>query len=56
MCNADVGILTFKWADGEQTEPDFNTRHKCRRFERIWSWAKENEIDMSHVAPNSLKI
>ncbi|KDR68280.1 hypothetical protein GALMADRAFT_78890, partial [Galerina marginata CBS 339.88] len=45
MCSADVGMITFEWVRGFNSPyPDFNTRHQCRNFEKILSWASDNAV------------
>lgn len=42
MCDSDVGLLTYYW-DEEVNSPraNFNTRHRCRNFERVLQWSVE---------------
>lgn len=58
MCNPDVGVLgQVWWQPTDEPDPmpfvDFNTKHRCRDFESIRSWAEANqlppekEVDMS---------
>ncbi|KAJ5885559.1 hypothetical protein N7495_010069 [Penicillium taxi] len=46
MCTGDVGIVTHNWVEEYGIYPDFSTQHKCRKFEKIVSWAEE------HAAPS----
>ena len=40
MCNADAGLLTYRWVKGhDEPFPNFNTRHRCRNFESLVEWA-----------------
>ncbi|RDW75716.1 hypothetical protein BP5796_06537 [Coleophoma crateriformis] len=45
MCTTDVGVLGQIWFDPEEPTayPDFDTKHKCRNFENIRSWAEKNQ-------------
>lgn len=49
MCAVDVGMLGQVWVHPEAPEAfvDFNTRHKCRNFEAIRSWAEERQMPES---------
>ncbi|KAF8877558.1 hypothetical protein CPB84DRAFT_1688693, partial [Gymnopilus junonius] len=54
MCTADSGMITFEWVRGFSTPyPDFNTRHRCRNFEKMIGWQNANGVDsvipQSHV-------
>jgi hypothetical protein len=44
MCTSDVSFLTFNWLKGqEHPTPNFNTKHRCRNFDKVWGWTKENQ-------------
>ena len=45
MCTVDVGVLGQVWWDKEQPKayPDFNTKHKCRKFDEIRRWAEKHQ-------------
>ena len=46
MCTADVTLLTYSWVQGlEHPTPDFNTRHKCRDFQAISTWADNHRTE-----------
>jgi hypothetical protein len=52
MCNADVTMITWYWVQGHRVPyPNFNTRHRCRNFEKIIDWSVEHaiHIDESEV-------
>lgn len=47
MCNADVTMITWYWVQGHTVPyPNFNTRHRCRNFEKIRDWFVEHSIDI----------
>jgi len=63
MCSADVGIITYEWVRGFSIPyPNFNTKHKCRNFEKVIDWGMthaartplshlvrlDGEVDLSH--------
>ena len=58
MCNPDVGVLGQVWWQPEgDLQPmafvDFNTKHRCRDYEGVRTWAEahqmppEEAVDMS---------
>ncbi|KAG1852833.1 hypothetical protein DFJ58DRAFT_399084 [Suillus subalutaceus] len=52
MCNADVTMITWYWVQGHAVSyPNFNTRHRCRNYEKIMDWSVEHaiHIDESEV-------
>ncbi|KAG1748178.1 hypothetical protein EDB19DRAFT_1630475, partial [Suillus lakei] len=52
MCNADVTMITWDWVKGHTVPyPNFNTRHRCRNFDKILDWGVEHavHIDESDV-------
>ncbi|KAG2148192.1 uncharacterized protein EDB93DRAFT_1145053 [Suillus bovinus] len=52
MCNADVTMITWYWVEGHTVPyPNFNTRHRCRNFEKIMDWSYKHgiHIDKSEV-------
>ena len=47
MCDADVGLIPMYWVKRhDHPYPDFSTYHKCRDFEAVKDWARENQVDM----------
>ncbi|KAG2068293.1 hypothetical protein BDR04DRAFT_1232907 [Suillus decipiens] len=45
MCHADVTMITWYWVEGHTVPyPNFNTRHRCRNFEKIVDWSLEHVI------------
>ncbi|KAJ5587751.1 uncharacterized protein N7459_003516 [Penicillium hispanicum] len=46
MCSVDTGVLGQIWIYPENPEPyvDFNTRHRCKNFDAIRSWAEANQM------------
>lgn len=47
MCDADVGLIPMYWVKRhDHPYPDFSTYHKCRDFEAVATWARENQVDM----------
>ncbi|PLB44957.1 hypothetical protein P170DRAFT_450016 [Aspergillus steynii IBT 23096] len=45
MCNGDTSVITHNWVQGyEFPYPNFNTKHKCRRFEKIVEWEKDHQV------------
>ncbi|PMD40559.1 hypothetical protein L207DRAFT_544008 [Hyaloscypha variabilis F] len=51
MCTVDVEVLGQVWIHPEEPEAyvDFNTKHMCRDFEAVRSWAEERQ--MPEVVP-----
>ncbi len=52
LCQADAGIIPFKWLDGyNRPFPDFSTPHKCRNYNAILDWATERQapVPEGHV-------
>ena len=50
-CNADLGIITHAWMDGQEAPfPDFNLEKKCVDFESLVEWNKD------HGAPEDLEV
>ncbi|KAG1787741.1 uncharacterized protein HD556DRAFT_1448424 [Suillus plorans] len=48
MCRADTTMISWYWVQGETDPyPNFNTRHRCRNFDKIWDWSIKNSI---HIA------
>ncbi|KAF8892789.1 hypothetical protein CPB84DRAFT_1783550 [Gymnopilus junonius] len=49
MCQADTAIITFRGFSSEY--PDFNTKHQCRKFEKVIAWQKDRGVHVpaSHV-------
>lgn len=48
MCNADVGVITQSWVRNEAYKnpktrpfPDFNIEKKCRDFDAVMHWLRE---------------
>ncbi|TVY71497.1 hypothetical protein LSUE1_G005617 [Lachnellula suecica] len=47
-CDADVGLATYSWVKHHyMPHPNFNVQHKCRNFDDVLAWAKENALDSS---------
>jgi hypothetical protein len=46
MCNIDTGVLGQVWVDKSAPNafPDFNTRHKCKNFDDIRTWAVAHQV------------
>ncbi|PPQ72879.1 hypothetical protein CVT26_003500 [Gymnopilus dilepis] len=46
MCSADTGMITFEWVRGfSMPYPDFNTKHRCRDFEKLVAWQTANGVN-----------
>ena len=42
MCTADVTLITGVWVEGyPRLSADFNTQHKCRDYEALIEWNRE---------------
>jgi hypothetical protein len=42
-CNAEVVMITWDWVkDHPRPYPNFNTRHECRKFEKVMDWAVQH--------------
>ncbi|OQV05018.1 hypothetical protein CLAIMM_09822 isoform 2 [Cladophialophora immunda] len=47
MCTSDVSVMTHHWiAEKTWPDPDFETRHKCRKFDAIVDWVNETPRKM----------
>lgn len=45
MCNADTTMITWYWVQGRADPyPNFNTRHRCRNFEKLMDWSVEHAV------------
>ncbi|KAG1804294.1 hypothetical protein EV424DRAFT_1330740, partial [Suillus variegatus] len=45
MCKADTTMITWYWVQGHDSpQVNFNTRHRCRNFEKITDWSIEHAI------------
>ena len=46
MCTVDIGVLGQIWVHPDSPEAfvDFNTRHMCRDFEAVRSWAEKRQM------------
>ena len=50
VCTADTGLVTFDWVEGYVGPyPDFNTRHRCRKYENIKGWMDEHNAHKTAV-------
>ncbi|KAG2059409.1 hypothetical protein BDR06DRAFT_724979 [Suillus hirtellus] len=50
MCRADTTMISWYWVQGETTPyPNFNTRHRCRNFDKIWDWSIKNSIHLAEI-------
>ncbi|KUJ19253.1 uncharacterized protein LY89DRAFT_731660 [Mollisia scopiformis] len=49
MCTVDVGVLGQVWVHKNEPEAftDFNTKHTCRDFEAVRTWAEERQLPES---------
>lgn len=63
MCTADPGMVTFRWVEGHRgPEPDFNTDHKCRDYESLLEWNRDNAASVEvndirwEVPPDAVKL
>lgn len=47
MCDADPGIITFRWVEGKTGPyPDFNTKHKCQDYQSLLDWNQARRVDI----------
>lgn len=45
MCQADTSIITYNWVKGQEgPTPNVNTKHKCKNFDAVWGWQKDNGV------------
>ncbi|KAG1856582.1 hypothetical protein C8R48DRAFT_299137 [Suillus tomentosus] len=45
MCKADTTMITWYWVQGHDApQANFNTRHRCRNFEKILDWSFEHAV------------
>lgn len=51
MCNADVGIVTVNWKQGQQKRArpilmeNFSAQKQCRDFDAVLDWVHENAVE-----------
>ncbi|KAJ7467495.1 hypothetical protein FB451DRAFT_1137328 [Mycena latifolia] len=51
MCSSDTSMLVWQWHDAKnQSTAEGNTAHTCRKFEKLWDWAKEREMPSTYDA------
>jgi hypothetical protein len=43
MCHGDLTPITLEFVP-RRYEPNFNIKHTCRNFDRIWAFAAERNI------------
>ncbi|KAB8237446.1 oxidase ustYa family protein [Aspergillus alliaceus] len=54
MCTGDVSPVTANWVvTHHHPHPDFNTRHKCRNFDKLLEWAEERDHGGVEFRPDS---
>lgn len=47
MCNADTGVITFEWVQEiGDPYPNFNTRHKCRNYNKLVDWYENHKVHL----------
>lgn len=46
MCEADVGVVLYNDLPGPngKMEPDYETKHTCRNWDKVRDWAIENKV------------
>ncbi|KAJ6783184.1 hypothetical protein PWT90_07875 [Aphanocladium album] len=45
MCKADGAVILHRWVENNPNPyPNFNVVHKCRNFEQIQGWAREQSV------------
>jgi len=50
MCSSDVGVITFHEMPGyDGPWPDFSTKHVCRNYDNIRTWAIENTVATDNI-------
>lgn len=51
MCNVDTGVLGQVWYDRKSPRafPDFNTKHTCKNYEGIRTWAESIQVSSPPV-------
>ena len=50
MCHGDVSVVLRRWDtayDPPRSAAEFGSFHRCRDFDRIVAWNKENSLDYS---------
>lgn len=46
MCTGDMGLMTYNWVlDAPAMFPDFDTKHRCRNFDKLLKWGERTMID-----------
>lgn len=41
MCNANSGVVTFRWVEGiSGPYPEFSSKHVCRDYESLLDWSE----------------
>ena len=46
MCEADVGVILYQEQPGDdgKFEPDYQTQHVCRNWDKVREWAVSNKV------------
>lgn len=45
MCQGDMGLMTYNWVkDNPIMYPDFDTRHRCRNFDKLLEWGERTML------------
>lgn len=53
MCNMDIGVFGSVWVNNTKPDTfvDFNTKHVCRNFEAIRTWAEDHQMPEPDTFP-----
>ncbi|KAH8650043.1 hypothetical protein BX600DRAFT_517261 [Xylariales sp. PMI_506] len=53
MCNVDTGVLGQVWVDPAKPNafPEFNTRHVCKNYDAVRSWAEAHQAPPLDQSP-----
>jgi hypothetical protein len=55
MCTGDMGLMTYNWVQDNPTPyPDFDTRHRCRNFDKLLEWGEKTML--KDVPPDALDV
>lgn len=47
MCNADPGIMNFRWVRGvSEPYPDFYIDHQCQSYQGLLDWNEKRAVDI----------
>jgi len=55
MCDADEGLISFNWMKNHTlAHPNFNTQHRCRDYQAVYTWARSREMREGEITVEDL--